>query len=57
MAKKDIYVNIGAEIWISTMLKILNKKGLIADGELEEELAKSLKDYREWKFTKVVIDD
>jgi len=30
--------NIGSEIWISTMLKILKNKGLIKDGEIEEAL-------------------
>jgi len=53
--KRKIYVNIGAEIWISTMLKILKKKGLIKEGELEEALAQSLKEYREGKFTSCII--
>lgn len=57
MAKRNIYVNIGAEIWISTMLKILKEKGLIKEGELEEALAKSLKEYREGKFVKITIED
>lgn len=57
MAKRDIYVSVGAEIWISTLLKIMKKKGLIEEGELEKELAQSLKEFRDGKFTKVIIDD
>lgn len=57
MAKREIYINIGAEIWISTMLKILKDKGLIKEGELEEALAKSLREFKDGKFTKVIIDD
>ena len=54
---KTYYVNIGAEIWISTMIKILKDKGLIKNGELEEAFAKSLKEYHEGKFTSVIIKD
>ena len=54
---KKYYVNIGVEIWISTMLKILKDKGLIKPGELEEAFAKSLKDYREGKFTSIIIKE
>lgn len=54
---RKIYANIGAEIWISTMLKILKNKGLIKDGELEEAFAQSLKEYHEGKFVSIVIKE
>jgi hypothetical protein len=52
-----IYTNIGAEIYISAMLKILKRKGIIKDNEFEEVFAESLQEYRDGKFIKMEVNE
>ena len=57
MLERKYYVNEVFEIWISSFLKILKKKGLIDKGELEEAFVQSLKEYREDKFSSVTLKE
>ena len=51
------YTNISAEIYISSMLKILKEKGIIKDGEFEKAFARSLEEYHQGRFIEVEIKD